>query len=134
MPADDHTLSRRHRQIMDVVWAEGEATVRDVSEQVPDPPTTNAIRTMLGQLEAGGHVKKKMRGRAAVYSPRKRRDRAARAALRRVLDVFFGGSLGAAVSSHLADPSTTLSDEEIAKLEELIERKRAGARRKGSSA
>ena len=128
-PAHDDDLSMRERQIMDVVYRLREATVAEVTEAIPDPPTPNAVRTMLGNLRQKGLLKRGKRGRAAVYSPRTRRETAAKAALRRVLDVFFAGSIASAVAAHLADPRRRLSDEEVEELERLIEE----ARSRGSS-
>ena len=124
-PAHDDELSMRERQIMDAVYRLGDATVAEVTEAIPAPPSSTAVRTMLGNLRQKGLLKRGKRGRAAVYSPRTRRDTAARAALRRVLDVFFAGSIASAVASHLADPRRRLSDEEVAELQRLIDEARS---------
>lgn len=124
-PSYDTELSMRERQIMDAVYRLGEARVNEVAAAIPDPPTTTAVRTMLGNLEKKGYLKSRAEGRACVYTPKRRRETAARSALRRVLDIFFGGSITSAVSVHLADPRKRLSDEEIRELEQLIKREKS---------
>ena len=118
-PADLH-LSRRERQIMEVVYARGEASVNEALSDMPDPPSRTAVRTMMRILEEKGHLKHKKKGREFIYRPVRPRARAARSALRRVLQTFFDGSLGQAVAVHLADPKSRLSEEELKSLAELI--------------
>lgn len=117
---DEHELSPRERQIMDAVYRLGAATVAEVTAAIPDPPTTNAVRTMLGTLTATGLVRKEFDGKTAVYRAAQARHRAGRAALRRVVDVFFGGSLLSAVSVHLAEPRE-LDREELEELRRLLD-------------
>ncbi len=120
----DQTLSRRERQIMNVVYARGEATATDVLEDMPDPPTRTAVRTLLRILEDKGHLKHKRRGREYVYTPTRTRSRVARSALRQLLETFFGGSLEEAVAFHLSDPNAELNDEELKRLAALIRQAR----------
>lgn len=116
-------LSGRERQIMDAIWAAGgEATATAVRDALPAPPGRTAVRTLLAILERKGHVRHRLAGREYVYRPAKPRAAAARSALRRVLSTFFAGSLERAVAAGLADPTTKLTDDELAKLSELIER------------
>ena len=119
-PAPESALSRRERQIMDVVYARGEATAQQVQDGLPDPPTLTAVRTLLRILVSKGHLRPRKAGKAFVYAPARPRARAARSALRRVLDTFFGGSLEQAVAAHLADPGSDVSAEELDRVACLI--------------
>lgn len=113
-------LSRRERQIMDVVYARGEVSATDVWQSLPDPPSRTAVRTLLRILEEKGHLRHEKRAREFIYRPTKPRGRAGRSALRRVLETFFDGSLEKAVASHLSDPSVKLSVDELERLASLI--------------
>jgi predicted transcriptional regulator len=117
-------LSRRERQIMDVVYARGSATAVDVLEGLPDPPSKTAVRTLLRILEEKGHLKHVQQGREYVYQPSRPRLRAGRSAFQRVLRTFFDGSLEKAVAAHLADSATSLSPDELKRLAELIHQAR----------
>jgi BlaI family penicillinase repressor len=119
-PLDDRTLSMRERQIMDAVFRLQPATVREVRAELPSPPTANAVRTMLGNLVDKGYLTRRRDGRAARYATTERTTTAARSALRRLLRVFFGGSLEKAVAMHLADPSASLSPEEIESIRAML--------------
>lgn len=125
--ASEPRLSRRERQIMDVIYARGEATAAEVLSALPDPPSKTAVRTILRILEDKGHLKHKQQGLRYVYQPSRRRGPAGRSALQRVLHTFFDGSLEKAVAAHLGDSAADLSDDELARLAELIHQ----ARKKG---
>jgi len=124
MPDPAH-LSKRERQIMDAVYAHGEATVSQILSNIPEPPMRGALRTMLRILERKGHLTHKQVGREFIYRPTQPRGQAGRSALERVLDVFFGGSLESAVAAHLSDPrrggAAKISQEELRRLSDLIE-------------
>ena len=120
-------LSRRERQIMDVIYAKGMATAAEVQEAIPDPPSTTAVRTLLRILESKGHLTHLQDGPRYVYRAVRSRERVGRSSLRRVLDTFFGGSLERAVAAHLTDSTTELSPEELKRLSQLIQQ----ARKKG---
>ena len=122
-------LSRRERQIMDVVYACGGATANQVLAGLPDAPSKTAVRTLLRILEQKGHLKHREQGREFVYQPTRPRTQAGRSAIRRVLDVFFDGSLEKAVAAHLSDPTTALPDQERKRLRSLIDHagKKGGA-------
>ncbi len=120
-PFDD-TLSARERQIMDAVYRLERATVNEVRDNMPDPPSANAVRTMLGTLTDKGLLKKAYQGRAAVYQAALKPDRTAREALDRVLSVFHRGSIVSALKLHLSDPSRKLSKAEVAELHDLIDK------------
>jgi len=114
------TLSRRERQIMDVLYAREEATVNQVCEALADPPTSMAVRRMMHILVEKGHVKGRLEGREVVYAPRERKAKAGTSALQRVLETFFGGSLEEALAAHLLTRKDQLSKEERARLVKLI--------------
>jgi BlaI family transcriptional regulator, penicillinase repressor len=123
----EETLSRRERQIMDIVYARSEATAADVAAGLPDPPTRTAVRTLLRILEQKGHLTHRQDGLTFVYRASRPRARAGRSALRRVLRTFFDGSLEKAVAAHLGDAATELSPDELNRLADLIDQ----ARKKG---
>jgi predicted transcriptional regulator len=118
-------LSRRERQIMDVVYARTEASASEVLQDMPDPPSRAAVRTLLRILEGKGHLKHHKKGRQFVYRPTLPRRRVARSALARVLETFFDGSLEQAVATRLADRSKKgVSDRELQRLAEIIRQAR----------
>jgi predicted transcriptional regulator len=120
-------LSRRERQIMDIIYSMGQATASDVLEQIPDDPTRTTIRTLLRILEEKGHLTHLKRGREFVYSPKQARERVGQSAFHKVLRTFFDGSLEKAVAAHLSDPSAELTTSELERLNALIQ----AAKKKG---
>lgn len=127
-PLHDHELSMRERQIMDAVHALGRATVQEVTDRLPDAPTPNAVRTMLGNLTRKGYLRQRRDGRRSVYASRSSRGAAARRALDRVLSVFFAGSMPDALRVYFSDPRVQLSDEELAEIERLLKSARKRSR------
>ena len=127
VPADPMQLSKRERQIMELIYARGQATAVDVVAAMSDAPTHTAVRTLLRILVRKGHLGHHKQGREFVYTPTRPRGQVARSALRRLLETFFDNSIERAVASYIADPKTRLSDEEIGRLTHLIEQ----ARRRG---
>lgn len=119
-PIHDDALSMRERQIMDAVYRLGNASVAEIRDQLPDPPSTNAVRTMLGLLTGKGLLRKSFKGKAAIYRPAVSQDRAARRALQRVLDIFHRGSLASALAVHLSDPKSRPSESELAEIRRLL--------------
>ena len=116
-------LSRRERQIVEILYRLGHATVADVHAMLPDPPpTVTATRSALWLLCEKGHVRRDQSGPRNVYLPAVAPETARASALRDVLDTFFGGSRGRAAAAILGDSRTTLSDDDITRLETLIER------------
>src|SRR5262245_38026301 len=113
-------LTRRERQIMDAVFALGEATVNQVVEAIPSPPTAMAVRRMMHILEEKGQLRRRESGREVIYVPRQARDKAGRRAFERVLETFFGGSLEEALAAHLHSRKDGVSTEERARLIALI--------------
>lgn len=122
---DQRQLSRRERQIMDIVFARGEATTNDVLDGMSDPPSRTSVRTILRILEEKGFVKHRVAGREYVYRPVQSRRKAASSALKQVLNTFFEGSLSNAVAAHLSEPRG-VDDDELSRLEELIGDARRG--------
>ena len=123
-------LSRRERQIMDIIYGRDEAAATHVMAGMGDAPSRATVRTLLRILEAKGHLKHHKQGREFIYRPTRPRGQAGRSALGRVVRTFFGGSLERAAAAHLSDRAGRISDEELARLSELIRR----AREKGESA
>jgi predicted transcriptional regulator len=121
-------LSRRERQIMDAVFALGEATVNQVVQAIASPPTTMAVRRMMHILEEKGHLRRRESGREVVYLPRQARDKAGRRAFERVLETFFGGSLEDALAAHLHSRKEQVSDDERQRLIALIQQAREEGR------
>jgi BlaI family transcriptional regulator, penicillinase repressor len=119
-----HDLSRRERQIVDILYTHGRATAADVQAALPDPPSYSAVRAMLRILEDKGHVRHEQDGPRYVYLPTVARDNAKRSALRHMLQTFFDGSAEQAISALLDESSTRLSDRELDKLARMIDRAR----------
>ena len=114
------SLSRRERQILDVVYALGRASAAEVVTRLPDAPSKTAVRTFLRILEEKGHLVHEEDGRTYIYLPSRPRERAGAGAFRRVLDVFFGGSLEEAVAAHLGESAADLDDAQLKRLAGLI--------------
>jgi BlaI family transcriptional regulator, penicillinase repressor len=120
----DAELSRRERQIMDIVYTLGNASVTQVVEAMSDAPTRTSVRTFLSILEQKGHLKHTKKGREFIYQPTRARKRVGKSTFNRVLNTFFDGSLTAAVAIHLSDPNNKLSKDELIRLEDLIRKAR----------
>lgn len=121
-------LSRRERQIMDIVYSRGEATIAQVLAEIPDPPARGAMGRLMTILENKGHLKHYRRGREYIYQPTVPVQKAGPSAMRRVVDTFFGGSLRNAVAAHLAQEDSRMTDEELSRLAELIRQARGKGR------
>ena len=119
---DPSELSRRERQIMDAVFALGEATVNQVVEAIPSPPTAMAVRRMMHILEEKWHLRRRENGREVIYVPRQAKGKAGRHAFEQVLQTFFGGSLEEALAAHLHSRKDQVSAEERERLIALIEK------------
>jgi BlaI family transcriptional regulator, penicillinase repressor len=120
-------LSRRERQIMEVLYQRGSASAAEVRASMPDPPSYSAVRAMLRVLEEKGHVKHQAEGLKYVYVPVVSRDKAKRSALKNLLDTFFGDSPEQVVAALLDVSSRRLTREELDRMAEMIERaKREG--------
>ena len=113
-------LSRRERQIMDVIYRRGRATAAEVLEDLPDPPSYSAVRALLRLLEEKGHVRHEQDGPRYVFLPIVNRERARRTALKHVVRTFFDGSATDAVAA-LLESDSTLSDSELDRLSTMIQ-------------
>jgi len=117
-------FSRRERQIMDVIYRLGSATVAEIAARLPNPPTATAVRTMLRILEQKGHLRHDLDGLRHVYSPVVPAEQANRSVLRDVVETFFQGSHARAMAT-LLELRAPLSDEELDRLRALIDRARS---------
>ncbi|MDX2034920.1 MAG: BlaI/MecI/CopY family transcriptional regulator [Blastocatellia bacterium] len=114
-------LSRRERQIMDVIYSRGQATAAEVQEGLPDPPSYSAVRAMLRLLEEKGYVRHEQEGPRYVFKPVIAREKASKSALKQMLETFFDGSTEQAVAALLNLSKSKLSDEELDRLSKMIE-------------
>ena len=119
-------LSRRERQILDILYAKSSATAAEVREAMPDPPSYSAVRALLRILEDKGHARHESKGTRYLYLPSVPRERARNSALTRIVKTFFDGSAAQAAAA-LVD-SGSLSDEDLTRLSSLIERARKEGR------
>ena len=115
-------LSRRERQIMDIIYRRGPASVTQVLEDMPDAPSYSAVRAFLRILEEKGHLKHTKEGPRYVYQPARSRSSAAHSAMKRVLRTFFDGSSEKAVAALLQVSDSKLSEGELERLAGLIEK------------
>ena len=113
-------LSRRERQIMDVIYRSGRATAAEVMEQMPDPPSYSAVRAMLRLLEEKGHLQHEQDGPRYVFVPTVGREKARRSALRHIVSTFFDGSVEQAVAALLDGSDARLSEAELTRLSDRI--------------
>lgn len=121
-------LSRRERQIMDVVYRLGRATATEVLARIPDPPGYSAVRAMLRVLENKGHLRHVLEGKSYVYRPTLPRTRASRTALQNMVRTFFDGSPEKAVAALLDISRSELTGVELERLSRLIEQARQEGR------
>ena len=121
---DHDALSRRERQIMDIVYRMQCATANDIHQALPDAPSYSGVRALLTILENKGHLKHGKKGARYVFMPTRPRQTAAKSALKRVVDTFFGGSVEQAVSTLLTESDGAISDDEFEKLAQLVEEAR----------
>ena len=115
-------LSRRERQIMDILFRDGKASASEVREAMEDAPSYSAVRAMLRVLEDKGHVKHEEQGMKYVYVPTVAKDKAKRSAVKHLLDTFFGGSPEQIVAALLDVSATRLTREELDRMSQLIEK------------
>ncbi len=115
-------LSRRERQIMEVLYQQGKASVSEVREALPDAPGYSGVRAMLRVLEEKGHVKHQADGLKYVYLPTVARDKAKRSAVKHLLDTIFGGSPEQIVAALLDVSATQLTREELDRMAAMIEK------------
>ena len=120
----EHQLSRRERQIMDVLFQHGEVTAAEVLERLTDPPSYSSVRALLRVLEEKGFVSHVQDGPRYVYRPKIGKDKARRSALRRLRDTFFNGSSEQVMAALLDDAGSSRA--ELDRLAELIDQARSG--------
>jgi BlaI family transcriptional regulator, penicillinase repressor len=121
-------LSRRERQIMDVIYELQEATVSQVLERLPRPPSYSAVRALLRVLEQKGHLTHRQDGPRYIYAPTWPKERARRSALKDLLQTFFDGSTEEAVAALLNISEDSLSAEDYRRLLELVRKARKEGR------
>lgn len=122
MLKEQQKLSRRERQIMDVLYRMGRATAAEVHQAIPDPPGYSAVRAMLRVLEEKKHIRHEEKDLRYVFIPVVPRDKARRSAVRHLLDTFFDGSPEQAVATLLDVSADKLSQEKFDQLTALIEK------------
>ena len=122
------TLSRRERQIMDVLYQRGQATVSDVVGDLSDPPSYSAVRATLNTLVAKGHAQFREEGRRYIYLPAISADAARNAALRHLVQTFFGGSTEEAAVALLQTADTQMPRDVIDRLTRQIQKARTEGR------
>jgi len=120
-----HTLTRRERQIMDILYRRGPATAGEVMEELSGDPNYSTVRTQLRVLEEKGHVRHEEIGLRYVYSPAIPRSSARKSALRHVVDTFFDGSAEHAITAMLGGEGAKLSDDELDRIADLVKQSKA---------
>src|SRR5436853_956430 len=125
----DHNLSRRERQIMDILHARSRATAAEVLAALPKPPSYSAVRALLRILEEKGHIRHEEAAGKYVFTPTMPREKAKRSAIRHLVQTFFEGSLEQAVAALLDESSSKLSKTELDRLQELIDKARKGGKK-----
>lgn len=127
MPKRD-TLSRREREMMDIVYRKGQATAGEILDGMADPPSYSAVRATLSVLERKGHLRHEDDGTRYVYKPTVNRERAKASALDHLVSTFFDGSATSLVAALLERPKREIPKEELDQLLELIEQARKEGR------
>lgn len=120
MAASGLKLSRREREVMDVLYRRGEATAGEVLDELPEPPTYSAVRSILRILRSKGHVNYRADGARYVYAPAVAQDRASRAAVDHLVKTFFSGSAARAMAALLRREDLDLSEAQLRKLTRAI--------------
>jgi len=119
-------LTRRERQIMDILYRRGRATAGEVMADLSGTPNYSTVRTQLRVLEEKGHVRHEEHGLRYVYTPAVPRSSARKSALRHLVDTFFDGSAEGAVAALLGGEGTKLSDQQLDRIADLVKQSRAG--------
>jgi len=122
-------LTRRERQIMDILFRRGRATAAEVMDELPGEPSSSTVRTQLRVLEEKGHVRHEEDGLRYVYMPAVARTTARKSALRHLVDTFFDGSAENVVAALLGGEGARVSEEELQRIADLVAR----ARKEGKS-
>jgi predicted transcriptional regulator len=129
-----HTaLTKRERLIMDALYQLGRATAAEILARLPGSPTSSTVRTQLRVLEAKGHVRHQEEGLRFIYVPTVPRHAARRSALRHLVDTFFEGSSAHVVAALLGGEGSTVSDEELTRIEDLVRNARKPTGRRATT-
>ena len=132
MPKTLHSaLSRRERQIMDIIYKRGRATAGEVMDELPGQTHYSTVRTQLRVLEEKGHVQHEDDGLRFVYLPAVPRATARKSALRHLVDTFFDGSVEQVVAAVLGGEAARLSEQDLKRIAELVAQTRKDARKDG---
>jgi BlaI family penicillinase repressor len=129
MSRSHQTLSRRERQIVDILYRLGRATAQEVLDRMPGKPSYSTVRTQLRVLEEKGHVRHSEQGLRYVYAPVVPREAARRSAVKHVVETFFDGSAEKLVTALLGESAPRLSSDELDRLARMIEKARTGDKR-----
>ncbi|MDR1191612.1 MAG: BlaI/MecI/CopY family transcriptional regulator [Verrucomicrobiales bacterium] len=121
-----HALSRRERELMDIVYAGGAATAQEIMDAMERPPTYSSVRSALRLLELKGHLRHRRAGLKYVFAPVAPRERTAKSALRQLAATFFDNSAGALLAALLDLHDTKLSRAELGELERMIREAKEG--------
>jgi len=125
-PSIHHALTRRERQIMDILYRRSRATAAEVMADLPGDPNYSTVRTQLRILEEKGHVRHEEVGLRYVYAPAVPRHAARRTALKHLVDTFFDGSAAQVVAALLGNEATRLTDEDLSRIGDLVARAKKG--------
>lgn len=120
MPTDTHQLTRRERQIMDIIFTKGEATAAEVNAALPDEPAHSTVRTLLRIMEEKGHLKHREDGPRFVYLPVRTRAAESKSALKRLVKTFFEGSFADAVAALVETADGRLPAEDLKRIEAIL--------------
>src|SRR5215831_15039294 len=123
------SLTKRERQIMDILYRRGRATAGDVMEDLSGNPNYSTVRAQLRVLEDKGHVTHEEEGLRYVYTPKVPRHEVRQTALKHVVDTFFEGSTQKVVAALLGTDGARVSPEELERIAELVDKARKGGRR-----
>jgi BlaI family penicillinase repressor len=124
MSESESSLSRRERQIMDILFTLGRASGQEIQERLPDQPSYSGVRTILRVLERKGHIRHVEEGMRYIYLPVVAREKAKQSAIARLVATFFDGSARAAAAAFLDPGTANLSEEDLKELERAIRKAR----------
>jgi predicted transcriptional regulator len=122
-------LTRRERQIMDILYRRGRATASEVMADLPGDPSYSTVRTQLRVLEGKGHVRHEEEGLRYIYAPALPRHAARKSALRHLVDTFFEGSTEKVVGALLGGETARLTEQELDRIAEMVNKARKGGGR-----
>ena len=125
----DDPLSRRERQVMNIIYAKGRATATEIHAALPDPPTFSATRAIIRTLEEKGHIRHEEDGQRYVYLPVVPRRVVSKSALKHVVNTFFDGSIEKVVAALLGPDGSKLSDEELDRIAGIVANAKAEEKR-----